>query len=344
MKKRPSTNARLDEKVYLSMGGLCLLSVVVLAFRFATHHPCTPVKIRITSTSFTQGTPIRLVAETQKGQSFEWNFGDNATKTEYAAATTHTFLTSGRYTVAVTVDGECTDMQDIVIKDAPIIANPVSMVTILARDTALINQPFIVEDNTPDANRWEWRFEEGGPVEANGKKASHIYTTAGIKKVFLQINGRPDLNATRYIVVIDPNEQKNAARQQKQDKKPQATVIVLPAQPSTPTITQQQEQPAKVEEKPKAPEVSEAQMQAMLRGINESDRTVEQFQPYVCGNYSIPVVYNGKRMTLVQMCSELRSIKKGKIKDLNVVMTRNEMNCIVTMTVTVEKKKGFLGL
>jgi len=46
-----SSNTRLDEKVYLTMGALCLISILILAFSYASHNPCSPVKIQITGAS-----------------------------------------------------------------------------------------------------------------------------------------------------------------------------------------------------------------------------------------------------------------------------------------------------
>jgi len=346
MKKRTSSNTRLDEKVYLTMGALCVISVLILAFNYATHSPCSPVKIQITGASFIKGTPIRFVAATQGGKSFEWDFGDDANKKEYAASTTHTYTTPGHYTVAVIVNGECSDLQNIIIKDAPVVVNTNFQPTILVADTAYINQPVIVEDASLSSTAWEWRFEEGGAIDATARKASHTYTTAGTKKIFLQVNGRPDLQTARWIIVIDRNAQKAAARP-RQEYKAHPQVIMVPEKPSTVPLGNQQaqEQPRKAEEKPKAPEVSEDQMAALLKAVNEGGKTAEDFSSYLCGNLSTPVFYNGNKMTFTKLCEELKSsIKKGKIKKISVGLTRDQSNCIISMVVTVDKKKSFLGL
>ena len=347
MNKRTSSNTRLDEQVYLTMGGLCVLSVLILAFRYASSSPCAPVSIKSNNSSFIKGTPVRFVAETQGGKSFEWDFGDGATTKEYANATQHTYTIPGHYTVAVMVNGECSDLQNIIIKDAPVVVNTSFQPTILVNDTGYVNQPVIVEDASLNSTAWEWRFEEGGAVDAIDRKASHTYTTAGTKKIFLQVNGRPDLQTARWIYIIDRNAQKAVAARPRQESRPQPQVIILPAKPSTDPLSNQQaqEQPKKPEEKPKAPEVSEDQMANLLRAVNEGGKTPEDFSSYLCGNLSTPVFYNGTKMTFAKLCEELKSsIKKGKIKKISVGMTRDQSNCIISMVVTVDKKKSFLGL
>jgi hypothetical protein len=349
MNKRTSSNTRLDEQVYLTMGALCVLSVLILAFRYASGSPCSPVSIRSNNSSFIKGTPVRFVAETQGGKSFEWDFGDGAITKEYATSTQHTYIIPGHYTVSVIVNGECSDLQNIIVKDAPVVVTNFQP-TILVDDTGYINQPIIVEDASINSTSWEWRFEEGGAVDATDRKATHTYTTAGTKKIFLQVNGRPDLQTARSITVIDRNAQKAALAKFRQAAyRPQPQVIILPAKPSTDPLSSQQaqaqEQPKKPEEKPKAPEVSEDQMANLLKAVNEGSKTPEDFSSYLCGNLSTPVFYNGNKMTFAKLCEELKSsIKKGKIKKISVGLTRDQSNCIISMVVTVDKKKGFLGL
>ena len=51
------------------------------------------------------------------------------------------------------------------------------------------------------------------------------------------------------------------------------------------------------------------------------------------------------RCHLVKLCDELKEIKEKKIKKITVGITRNGITgCIESMTVSVEKKKGFLGI
>jgi hypothetical protein len=342
MIRRSSSGIRLDENVWLTMGGVCLIALLVLAFRYSTQRTCVPITIKTTGLSFTKGYPLSFNAETTGGSTFEWNFGDGATAAEYTPSTQHAYAAPGRYTVTVTVDGQCAELQNIIIKEAPVVVNNSLQPVIILDDTVYVNEPMTAEDISPNSTAWEWRFEEGGSIEATSRKASHVYKTAGTRRIFLRVNGRPDLQMSRWVLVVDRNEQKAANRHKTEAARHTVTVIQLPAKPSTEPLANQP-QPAKPEEKPKAPEVTDDQMASLLRQVNEGSKTVEDFAPYLCSNLSTPVFYNGDKMTFSKMCDQLKSIKKGKIKKISVGLTRNEQNCIITMNVSVERKR-FLGL
>ena len=342
MIRRSSSGIRLDENVWLTMGAVCIIALLVLAFRYSTQRTCAPITIRTTGLSFTKGYPITFNAETNGGNTFEWNFGDGATAAEYTPSTQHAYASPGRYTITVTVDGQCTELQNIIIKEAPVVVNNSLQPVIILDDTVYVSEPMTVEDISPNSSSWEWRFEDGGSIEATTRKASHIFTTAGSRRVFLRVNDRPDLQMSRWVMVVDRNAQKNESRHRTETARHTVTVIQLPAKPSTEPLVNQP-QPAKPEEKPKAPEVTDDQMASLLRQVNEGSRTPEDFSPYLCSNLSTPVFYNGDKMTFSKMCDELKTIKKGKIKKIRVGLTRNEQNCIITMNVSVEKKR-FLGL
>src|ERR1700753_1437037 len=104
MIKRSSSGSHLDENVYLTMGGLCLVALLVLAFRYTTRRDCSPVAIKVSGLSFTKGALLTFQAQTKSEGSFEWNFGDGTIVEEYDPATQHTYAAPGRYTVSVTVN------------------------------------------------------------------------------------------------------------------------------------------------------------------------------------------------------------------------------------------------
>ena len=342
MIKRSSSGIRLDENVWLTMGAVSVVALLVLAFRYTTQHSCEAIAIRTTGVSFTKGYPITFHADTKAGSQFEWNFGDGATAMEYTSSTQHAYASPGRYTITVTVDGQCTELQNIVIKEAPVVVNNSLQPVIILDDTVYVNEPMTVEDISPNSTSWEWRFDEGGAIEATTRRASHVYTTPGTRRVYLRVNDRPDLQMSRWVLVVDRNAQKNENRHRTETGRHTVTVIQLPAKPTSDPLANQP-QPEKPEEKPKAPDVSDDQMAILLRQVNEGSKSVEDLAPYLCSNLSTPVFYNGNKMTFTKMCDELRGIKKGKIKKISVGLTRNEQNCIITMNVSVTKKT-FLGL
>ncbi len=333
---------RVDEHAWLTMGAVCLIALIILAFRYAAYKPCYPIAIRSAAIAFSTGNPVTFKAETKGGKSFEWNFGDGSATTESDPETRHTYSTPGKYSVVVTVDGGCSEMQTVVITQTPtIVVDPSLSLNIVGPDTAYINKPVIYEDMNGSNTAWEWHFEDPVTVDATTKRASHTFITAGPKKIYLRVNGRPDLTTSRLIYVIDPRP---AAVSHKDAGKPKVNTIIIQEKPTSPAIGTQQEQP-KVEEKPKAPTVSDGQLETMLMQVVDGAKVADDFAPYLCNNLTMNVQYNGARTTFSAMCEDLKAQKKKKVKKITVLTTKMEStNCIISMIVTVDKKKGFLGL
>ncbi len=344
--KRSSSTFRVDEQVYITMGILCIVALVTLAFRYATSHPCSPINIQVNANAFVEGNVITFKAVTKGGTTFAWNFGDNNGTEEQNPSTTHIYKNAGKYTVTVTVNGECTEVQNVVITEAAVIANN-SLQLFDGPDTAYVNQPVSYEDLSLNSTSWEWYFEDGNTVDAKTRKALHTYTTAGPKKILLKVNGKADLVVGRLIYVIDPQAQKNAARDaavRHETPKPRPNVIVLPANPTVapltnPTVPEEK----KPEEKPKAPTVTDQQLETMIKDVIAGNKAAADFSSFLCNNLTMSVTYNGEKTTFSAMCESLKEYKKKKLKKVTVSTVKDATNCILYMHVTVDKK-GFLGL
>src|SRR5258708_9096047 len=122
MNKRSSSTFRVDEQVYITMAVLCVVALVTLAFRYATSHPCSPINIQINANAFIEGNVITFKAETQGGQAFAWNFGDNTGVVEHESSSTHVYKNAGKYTFTVIVNGECTEVQNLGIPQPPLVS------------------------------------------------------------------------------------------------------------------------------------------------------------------------------------------------------------------------------
>lgn len=346
MNKRSSSSFRVDEQVYITMAVLCVVALVTLAFRYATSHTCSPITMQINANAFIEGNVITFKAETQGGKVFAWNFGDNTGGVEeHESSSTHVYKNAGKYTVTVTVNGECTEVQNVVITEAPVVSNNSLLPMFIGPDTAYVNQPVGYEDISMNSTSWEWHFEDAGTIDASTRKASHTYTTAGPKKILLKVNGKADLVTGRLIYVIDREAQKNAAREAKREpSKPKVTTLVLPANPTTaplPNPTPVEEK--KPEEKPKVPTVTDQQLEGMIKDVIAGNKTANDFASYLCNNLSMAVTYNNDKTTFSAMCDALKEYKKKKLKKVTVSTVKDATNCILYMHVTIEKKT-FLGL
>jgi hypothetical protein len=346
MNKRPSKVFRVDEKVYLTMGAICILSVVILAFRYSTSHPCAPIKIESNSITFAVGSPVNLKAETKEGKTFDWSFGDGSTSLEYDPVTLHTYAHAGKYTVSCTVDGQCTEILLLVIKDAPLVVNTSLLPQILVQDSVLVNKAVVFEDISITSTSWEWSFGNRSTVDAMVRKPMHTFSTAGPVTVYLRVNGRGDLTVARQIFVIDPRQYANAnVHPSHEPTKVKPTVVMVNNNPSEPPLHKDSTPvvaPPKVEEKPKAPTATNEQMEDMLMQVVDGSKTAADFASYLCNNLNLSIVYNGKNTTFSALCNELRQTKKKKIKKITVSQyTFSQTGCVYNMVVTLDKKSWF---
>jgi PKD repeat protein len=342
MKNNSSAGYRLDEQVYLTMGAVCVIALLVLAFRYNATHACYPINILPTSANFAVGNLVTFRADTREGRTFEWNFGDGATTKEEDPVTLHTYNRAGKYTVVVTVDGQCTEMQVVDIKEAPIVINTSLPPNILGPDTAYVGKPVRYEDGTSSSTAWAWHFEGTSMVNAFTKEASYIYTTPGPRKIVLQVNHRPELFSEKVIIVIDPNATAQVHNQSKNHGGGGGTQIIkVHDSPTTPPINIPDIPKANDDEnKPKpAPNVSDDKLQSMLLQVIDGTMVQDDFATYLCNNLNMVIKYNGESKTFSAMCTELKQLKRKRVKKITVTQTKDKTtNCILTMDVTVQKK------
>lgn len=354
MNEKSILSFRLDEQVYLVMGAVALIALLTLGFRLITRQPCQPITLHIQANSFEKGNIISFKAETVDGKDFSWNFGDGTDLEESTFSTAHKYSNAGTFTVSVTVNGECTELQNVVITDAPVVSNLALRPMFTGPDTAYVNQPATYEDLSTTSTNWEWYFEDPAKIDAITKSASHIYKTPGLKKISLLVNGRRDLVTTRYIYVIDRDAERDQAKAKEvRLPKPQPKVIVIESKPTVqplgnPTAAQptQPDNSAKKEEpKPRAPEISGPEMESLLMEVVQGTKRPDDFSGYLCGNLSMFIVYNSNTVTFTSMCTSLKQLKQKKIKKISVkLMKDGATNCVNSMIVIVDLKKGIFGL
>jgi hypothetical protein len=360
MKEKSTSSFRLDEQVYLTMILVAVISLLVLGFRYTNRHPCPPITLQIQSNtdSFQKGNLISFKAETVGGNDFSWNFGDASKNDETTTSVLHKFNAAGTYTVSVTVDGQCTVFQDVVITEARI-SDYATVGTFNGPNTAYMGMPVTFEDLSTKSTSWEWYFDDHVRVDATGKSATYVFKTPGVKKISLMVNGRRDLVLTRFVNITDREAEKNLARAKevKNTAKPAGPgkIVFVPNSPTAlplPIPNQQipapaENKPKKEDEKPKAPDkapdVTGPQMEALLKEVIAGTKTAQDFSAYLCGDLSKMVVYNTNNVTFISMCNTLKGLKIKKVKSIKVQLFKDAAtNCELYMIVTVDVKKSII--
>jgi hypothetical protein len=357
MKKKSTSTFRLDEQVYMAMFAVAFVSLLIFGFRFVGRHPCPPLTLQIQSNtdSFKAGNLISFVAETQEGSNFSWNYGDGVRDDGTSPTTLHKFTRAGTFTVSVTVNDKCTEFQSIVITEDRIPDNNLFGTLFIGPEKAYMGMPVPFTDLSNKSAKWEWHYEDDPMVGDTTKSVTHVFKTPGLKKVTLMINDRRDLVQTRYVFIVDREAENNLAKESELAHAPKHTaprVIVVPSGPTVPPLSNPTQPaktvdaPKKEEEKPvqKAPELTHTQMEGFLMDLIAGSKQIEDFNPYLCGNLSMPVVYNSNNTTFLAMCNSLKQLKKKKVKSIKVTLFPNTAtNCQQSMMVYIDIKKGILS-
>lgn len=135
--------------------------------------------------------------------SWNWNFGDGFTSSE--AAPTHSYATTGTYTVQL-ISGNSTGCSDTVTKNIVINAVPVANFNVLP--VSCVNSVVHFSDNSTGGTgntitQRSWTFGDGGT--SNAVNPAHTYTSPGIYTVTLMITNSSGCTSTKSSnVVIAP--------------------------------------------------------------------------------------------------------------------------------------------
>lgn len=339
-----SSYFRIDEQVFFTMAGISLIALIVLAFKYATRETCLPVNIS-TLDSLITGNLVRFKAEMTTAKTYSWNFGDGDTKDEQSNVTAHTYKVPGSYSISVLVNGTCEGTQTIYVAEAQITPDMSMKPDIVYPDTAYTGQNIIFTDQATTSTSWEWRFGESNTVDETSRDAVHAFSTPGIKNIYLKVNGRADLVERIQILVIEREVKQNKSNKPQQFiSKPSSQRPTIKNDPLVPEVGSQINPvtPTVEDVKAKTPDVSTSQLADMIKSVAAGEKGPEIFNPYLCGNKEIQVVYNGgKVISFQKFCEELKGLKKKKIKKISVWRNVNaQTNCIESMIVTMELKKG----
>ena len=320
---------------------LCVVSLVILAFRFTSKPSCDPFKISVDNDTPRVGDAILLKAE-RRGSGYEWDFGDGTTDKDIVPTMRHVFKTPGKHTISVLVDGSCDHIINLVVLPRRVQRFTSIQPPIVAVDKAYIGDQITFEDTSSSSTSWEWRFEDGEKIGSTVRSPVYTYSTPGERFVVLKVNGSDDRIVSHRILILAKEERQQSQSAPK--KKAADRVVYVQESPKTPPLDEQKKDEVQTEEKKPepvkmAPTISTDDLSAMLKLVVEGKKKAEDFSDYLCGQLDMPVMYNGKASTFRAMCTSLEKYRKKKVKNINVVPTRNQQNnCIQSMNVTLDKR------
>ena len=337
---------RIDERVFLTMAVLGVISMLVLAFKIRYAEPCQAIQLTVSAAGFYENTPVSIKAATKAGKTFEWDFGDGNQPEFGGSSAVHTYKHAGQYTINVTVNGTCPEMKVVYIRERPVIVNTALQPKFTVPLTAAINEQVTFRDSTPNATSWEWNFGDDNTIDAIDRDATHIYSTPGMKTVTLKINGRADMAGYRNINIIPLQAGKPQAGIARPGiKRPQ--VIGMPhmqEKPDAPPLSDGGQARAD-EVVVNAPEITSEKVNLYLWDVIDEKQKATGFSQQLCGNTNLMVTLtivpqlskkSVKQMPFSEMCHQLEELKRRRVKNI-YSQIKAENGCITEMKVTVIK-------
>jgi PKD repeat protein len=357
-KKRSLINylSKLDIRVLLVFIVLTLFGLFLFLFQLYRHVDCGEVDFSIDAQRRQVGEVITFRDSTPNAKSWKWDFGDN-TKKVYDRSPLHKYKKAGVYTVTLEVNGSCTFNKTIEIRDLGEIIDSMKVPKIIVPKVVTVGQPVEFYYNYKgETFSWEWSFGETGQMDDTSEFPAYVYSTPGVKKVTLVINGDVPHIASKDIYVKPrklTTTKTDTIKSYVYEKDPK--LFELPSGnpqkdpleeflryvPGVPVTTPVQNKIKELENN-MAPDISQNQFELLLLDVAKQSKTKEDFSKYTCGNYDFPVVKNNKKiMTFSEFCEKIKD-KKLKIEALR--LTKDNKNCIQGISITYKVKKAWIWI
>jgi len=292
-----------DKSIILFFTGFFLLSCIVLAFQINNKKDCNIQGFIVQNTNIKAKDLITFTDTTANASKWEWSFGDGS-QVSYLSKATHSYEKEGTYIVTLKVDNECEVEKEIKVAPFEEKMDQSLIPVIQCPKTATVGVPVSFSDKTPNAKSWQWMFgEKNGDTsfDSTEKNPTYIFKTSGVKKVTLAVNGN-----YKYVkkVEIFVNEPLKKAEQK----------LVLP------------EVKLKKKRGPEIKDVTEQDIEAMMRGISKDLLSYKNFAKYFCKD-AMPSVHlrDGKIISLKEMDEDIRN-KNIKIKSIKI--TKDDDGCV----------------
>lgn len=334
-----SITSHIDPMVLYTFLALLVISAGILAFKASTHQDCSNMSIALSSrlhgvnTSFTVGEVITFKANNSgdaRGD-YSWNFGDSSAQ-QQGQQVYHSFAEAGNYTVTL-LAGKCSWTQDVLVVNPAPANTPAPVADIFpvidGPDEAFVGRPATFNNSTPGATSWEWRLQQPNAETHTGSSHTYVFGTPGEKILTLVVNGDSSRMVKKRIQVFPAPV----------NDRPSGD-FVPPPFPAPETQPETAATPTP--EKPKVPAISDDEFRMMLTQLNNKQKSVQDFAPFLCNNLNARVLLNDKDVkTFTQFCDAIRGKKRIKIEMVNLI--KDPDGCVKEIRIRYDKK-GFLGI
>jgi PKD repeat protein len=341
----------IDSKVYISLATLLFVSLIVFSFQYSRHVDCENAKYIIHSDEFLVNKVVEFYDNTEGAKSWEWDFGDS-TAIDFRQRTLHQYKKPGDYIVKLKINGNCYHEKMITISS--ISQQTGYLPSIISPDVVTVGESINFNAEKEGGESWEWSFGENGGTDALEQNPSYKFKSVGEKKITLIVNGDVEHTAVKTIYVAPKTiraKQKIDMKSYEFEKPHVAFSLPAGTAQKDPLVDMLQYIPVSPKSKSKkdslsaenkAPEISNEQLQLLLKQVAAQLKTKDDFKDYLCGKYDIPVVVNDKKLIpFDQFC---QSIAGKKIKITALRISKDQKNCIQNLNIQYKVKKYMIWM
>jgi len=327
----------IDQRVWLTMVILSLLSLGLLGYKVASNVQCVPFEIALKGYtagmdhSYYVGEEVGFSTHMKGGTSIVWDFGDHSEGK--GPNVTHTYNTEGTYMVTATVNGKCVESVSISIRS---MHQPISLTTtipnpITGPDAVHALEPInLTASGAGSSYEWTVLNSPDFPVQT-AQIATYTFLSAGTRIIELKIDNDPKKVFRKTLQVL-PALETGPSQPLVNDNMPPPVVAPPPSM--------QKEEPGKdaEPEKPKTTIVPNEEFVSMLNQVTEGKKDLASFNQYLCNGGQTKVLANGTDWeTLISFYQMINDKKKYDIKSVEAVRDP-ETNCVTVLKVKYKKR------
>jgi len=330
MIKGPQIKTHFDLKILLFMGGLLIVSGILLAFKVKAAENCTVNDFKIDARSFKTGEVITFSDVSNTGYEWRWNFNDG-TPVSYRSKVGHTFAAPGTYKIKLKINNTCTIEKAVTIVSNVNVINTAVLPKFYAPKVVKEGEQIKFRDSTAKATSWEWRFEDSSKIGSIDKNPTYTYRTPGEKVVSLVVNG--DVKNVQFAKITVLPIKKQPIDIVSERIKRRNSVRADPVQEYFNNIPDDPKRSAEI------PGINEVKLEGLIMGVSEDRLTYQNLTRYFCSD-ALPLVElrKGKVITLESLDKDIR--KKG-IKIRSIGLVRDADGCVTMIKINYKFKGLF---
>ena len=330
MKNKTHQTPYLDKMLRYFFGVVIVISLAIVGFKVAASMNCDYVEIDISAMDYRVGELIEFTDLTEKGQKWEWSFGDSTDTVEKRKAY-HIYDTPGTFEIRLLINGQCERFEEITIKEKKFVLDPSKVPFFKLPESIAVGEKLKVKDTIIGTFSWEWRFGETSKANATTKKAEYTYKEPGTRTVSLIANGDIRHMASKKITVYLKNEEPpSPSRRNRRANNPFVLLDTIPIIPENWLESQ-------IKKRELGAYISEDDFKVQLEKVMHEDASPKLFLEYFCGEINRNCIVDGQSMPFLQLCTYLKKRKRRKITKLEL-FREDGSNCIKYVQLSLKRK------